>query len=412
MKIAVFAGTFPSITQTFIKNQIQGLIDRGQHVDIYAFRPKNIHIDKHCKNMQHLVDRTFYFYDIPSSYFTKIIEAARIVYNNRSKLKAKVFFSAFNFFKFRGAAISLRLLYSSAAIERKEYDIIHCQFGSISQNVINLKKIGAINGKVIVSFRGYDVTKFLKKNPGVYAEVFKDAHLFLPVSESLKKIIVDEGCDEKKIVIHPSGIDIHKFYYVHRKKAKNDVINLLSIGRIIEKKGFEYGIRAVNEIIRSGLNVNYKIIGDGHLKANLNQLIDDLHQNERIKLIGWKSHAEVHSYIKDSDILISPSITSSDGDQEGIPNVVKEAMATGIPVLGTYHSGMPELIKNDISGFMVNEKDIKALAERLTFLIKNPNKRIELGKNGREIVSNKYDINYLNDELVNLYKRLLEESNS
>jgi colanic acid/amylovoran biosynthesis glycosyltransferase len=132
-----------------------------------------------------------------------------------------------------------------------------------------------------------------------------------------------------------------------------------------------------------------------------------LNIRDRVKLLGWKRQEEVVALLSGADILLAPSVTGADGDQEGIPVVLMEALAQGVPVLSTYHSGIPELVQDGQSGFLVPERDVAALADKLGYLVQHPECWPELGRAGRRYVETYYDINKLNDQLVDLYRRLL-----
>ena len=105
--------------------------------------------------------------------------------------------------------------------------------------------------------------------------------------------------------------------------------------------------------------------------------------------------------------MLAPSVTSQNGDCEGIPVAIVEALAWGLPVLSTLHSGIPEVIQDGESGFLVPERDTEALAEKLEYLIEHPELWPEMGRKGRKYVEEHYDIDKLNDRLVEIYQRLL-----
>ena len=111
--------------------------------------------------------------------------------------------------------------------------------------------------------------------------------------------------------------------------------------------------------------------------------------------------------MKDVDILLVPSVTAQDGDQEGTPAVLMEALAQGIPVISTYHSGIPELVQDGISGFLVPERDTNALAEKIIYLLEHQEIWAEMGKAGRKYVEENFDTNKLNDRLIKIYQQLL-----
>jgi colanic acid/amylovoran biosynthesis glycosyltransferase len=127
-------------------------------------------------------------------------------------------------------------------------------------------------------------------------------------------------------------------------------------------------------------------------------------------MIGAQSHAEVMRLMEEAHILIAPSITAADGDEEGIPNTVKEAMALGLPVVSTTHAGIPELVEDGVSGFLVPERDSAALGERLAQLVDRPETWAALGRAGRQRIERHFDIDRLNDELLVLYEGIAAEA--
>ena len=128
--------------------------------------------------------------------------------------------------------------------------------------------------------------------------------------------------------------------------------------------------------------------------------------DKNIKLSGWKRQSEVMEHLDNSHILLAPSVTAKDGDQEGIPLALMEAMAMGLPVISTLHSGIPELIENGVTGFLVPEKDASALFHTLKHLIQNPDLCLTIGKNGRKYVEEHHDIFKLNKKLEKIFTNI------
>ena len=217
------------------------------------------------------------------------------------------------------------------------------------------------------------------------------------------------GCKEKKIIIHRMGIDTSKFRYFPCKLIGNENIRILTVARLVEKKGVQYGIQAFAKVLKKYSNIEYKIVGDGPLKEDLESMIKRLGIGEKVKLLGRMAQEEVIEIMKDATILLAHSVTGDNGDQEGIPVVLMEALALGLPVISTYHSGIPELVKDGKSGFLVPEKDIDSLAEKLMYLIKDPKIRIKISQEGRKYVKENHDINDLNDQLLEVYQQVLNE---
>ena len=411
MKIAFIVGKFPSLSETFILNQITGLIDRGHEVDIYAMPPTDrervvVHPDVEKYD---LLKRTYYR-NLPSSKLWRLTKAVSTIMKNIYKHPLPIL-KSLNIFRFGRRATSLWMLYQIFPfLDKEPYDIIQCHFGHIGYLAILVKEIGAIKGKVVTTFHGADIATQLTVQPAEYCgDLFQKGDLFLPISERWKDGIIKLGCDKEKIIVHRMGIDTKRFAPTSCQNKYNGKIHLLTVARLVEKKGIEYGIRAVSKILKEHPNVEYKIVGEGELENCLKKLINDLKVNENVKLLGRKQQEEIIELMQHEDIMLAPSITSSEGDQEGIPVSLMEALAMGLPVVSTQHSGIPELVQNGKFGFLVPERDADALADKLEYLIEHPELRREMGQLGRQYVQENYDIDKLNDRLVCIYQKLLEK---
>src|SRR5262249_17442006 len=161
--------------------------------------------------------------------------------------------------------------------------------------------------------------------------------LCLCVSEHIKEKLVSFGCNERKIIVHRSGVDTTKYRFHPRVAECDGRVRVLTVARLNEKKGVEYGIRAIAKVIQNGQRVEYKIAGEGQLQDKLKSVIADLKTDANIELLGWKSQDKIAELLQKSDILLAPSVTTEYGDEEGIPGVIMEAFAQGLPVVSTHH---------------------------------------------------------------------------
>lgn len=410
MKIAFVVLIFPTVSETFILNQITGLIDLGHEVDIYAGRPGDISKIHPDVEKYHLLERTYYTRQ-PPNYIWRFIKA--IIWFLANLKHSKFLLESLNFFKYGKQAISLELFYGTLMFlkHKQNYDIIHCHFGPVGLQLVKLRQIGVIQGKILTTFHGYDITRYLKEEgEQVYNWLFNFGELLLPISELWKKRLIEIGCTDKKLVVHRMGIDCQKFAFAKRELRPNGQVNLVSVARLVEKKGVEYSIRAVAKLVNSNLNVKYTIVGDGPLKEELQSLIQKLGISHIVELLGSQDQEKVIEIIKDSDIFLAPSVISKSGDQEGIPVASMETMAMGLPVVSTYHSGIPELVKDGVSGFLVPERDVDLLSEKLTYLVKHPEIWSSMGAAGRAFVEDNHNIDKLNKRLVDIYQKLLDEN--
>ena len=304
----------------------------------------------------------------------------------------------------------MRPLYRAAALSGKgPYDIIHSHFGPNGQLALYLRDIGALQGKIITTFHGYDLTKHVDQyGKGVYHELFMRGDLFLPVSCRWEKRLIELGCRKDKILHHRMGIDLKRHALSKRTFGEKKNIRVLSVGRLVEKKGIEYGIRGIGKAINSYPNIEYTIVGDGPLKEQLAGTIKSQQLEMHVKMVGAQVKEKVSCFMRNSDFLLCPSITARDGDQEGIPVVLMEAMASGLPVIGTFHSGIPELIIDGKTGVLVEERDGEGLAKKIKYLIENPTVAQEISANARKHVEKYYDIHKLNERLFDTYRSIIK----
>jgi colanic acid/amylovoran biosynthesis glycosyltransferase len=409
MKIAFVVEKFPALTETFILNQVIGLMEHGHDVNIYALHQDDtdkVHSDVERYN---LLTHTHYMVNVPENYIFRILQAIWLIVINFKKAPLAVVRSL-NFFKYGKSAISLRLFYSILAfLDSQSYDIIHCQFGMYGIEGMRLREIGAIRGKLITCFRGYDISWYVQEfGDDIYKELFSKGDFFLTNCEFFRKRAIELGCEESKIIVHGSGIDCEKFNFKPRSINLCDrQIRIVTIGRLIEKKGIEYSIRAAIKILKDYPNIEYNIIGEGYLKSDFQQLINEFGVKDKIHLLGWKNQQEIIEILDKSHIFIAPSVTAINGNQDAPVNTLKEAMSMGLPVIGTYHGGIPELIEDGISGFLVPERDANEIAKKIIYLIEHPEIWLSMGKAGSSYVQKHYNMHQLNNELVEIYKRVL-----
>ena len=409
MRIAFLVGPFPlPLSQTFILNQITGLIDRGHEVDIYSTVPNHlpkVHPDIEAYNLR---SRTYY-QRIPGDLTRRRLKAIFLLFRNLHRDPVTLLRSL-NSSKYGKEATSLSLFYSTLLCLniKEKYDIINCHFGWRGSLAIFLRDLGVLQGKVVTTFHGLDITSDIRKfGHYVYEQLFIQGDLFLPISERWKHRLLELGCNQDKIIVHHMGVNCDRFHFTPRQPSVTKVVRLVSISRLVEKKGIEYSIQAISKLVKRHYPIEYTIVGDGSRKQALEQLVIELGLEDTVKLLGWKQQPEIVDILNQSHIFIAPSVTADNGDQEGIPVVLMEAMAMGLPIVSTQHSGIPELVEDGVSGCLAPERDVDALTEKLIYLIENPEIWPAMGKAGRVQVEERYNIDKLNDQLVELYQKLV-----
>lgn len=409
MKIAFIVSTFPKLSETFITNQITGLLDMGYDVEIFAeyknSKEHKIHPDV---EKYRLMERT-HFFTTPENRLWRSLKAIYLIAKNFHK-DPRLILKSVNMFKYGKKAMSLKMLYIVIPFIGKNFDITHCHFGINGALAISLKELG-FTGKYITTFHGYDVNSLPKKaSSDYYDDLFRRGDLFTVNTNFTKHQVVNLGCDEGKIITLPVGFKIERFEFLKRRHTRGEAIKFLTIGRLVEKKGHEYAIRALAKVAQKHPNVVYYIAGDGPLKKRLESLVAELGLQENVVFLSEVREDEVIRLYHDCHIFLLPSITATDEDREGQALVLQEAQATGMPVLSTIHNGVPEGVLDCKSGYLVPEKNIEALAERMEYLIEHSDLWPEMGRQGRQFVEKKYDIKRLNEELALIYEKLVQNS--
>jgi colanic acid/amylovoran biosynthesis glycosyltransferase len=402
---------FPKLSETFILNQIKGLIQNGHQVDIYAASKdtaNNLSIQDTVKEYN-LMDHVYYFPDHSDHSALKIFKLIIATVTRGYKTPGAVLWLLTHGSSSLAKGRRFQGYMSTPFIGKKHYDIIHFQFGNLPLALLQLRYFPVIRGPWIVSFRGYDLTLYPHLlGEDMYKEMFKIVDTVLPVSENFKARLIELGCDEQKIHVHRSAIDLNLFHFREEPPMQNGIVEIFTHGRLFPKKGLEYAIRAVSRIIEEGRSIRYSIIGNGPLKESLLQLIRDLDREDQIELTDGVPHDQIIERLRTSHIFLCPSVKAEDGDEEGIPNTLKEAMAVGLPVVATFHSGIPELVEDGVSGFLVQERDDLALADKIRALVDSPETRIEMGRQGRRKIEEAYAIEKWNSELSRVYHESLE----
>jgi len=408
MRVAFIVNRFPVLSQTFVLDQVTGLLDRGHQVDIYptyGFGPEEatLHPDVLAYG---LLERTHYT-GYPSNHLARVLKGLGLLLARGSRHPAVL--RSVNFARYGGTAASMVLLYSALPwLRQGPYDVIHCHFAPSGIIAVLLREIGALQGKIITTFHGYDVGSYPQKHGMlVYEPLFRMGDLYTANTRFTRDLGIALGCPSERIVTLPMGIDLSKFRFAPRQLLPGEPIKILTVGRLVEKKGIEYAVRAVARVAHGDRRIVYRIAGDGPLRGAIERLISDLHLGERVQLLGSKTKDEVRDLYADSHLFILSSVTASDGDKEGQGLVLQEAQATGLPVLSTLHNGIPDGVRDGESGFLVPERDVDALAARLTELVEHPDRWPAMGRAGRAHVEANYDVDRLTDRLVEIYRSLV-----
>jgi len=213
--------------------------------------------------------------------------------------------------------------------------------------------------------------------------------------------VLPEALSTKVHLIH-HGVDVQSFYPAPDTLPVPDAPLILSVGRLIEKKGFPALLDAFKMLKDSGQHFKGEIYGDGLLYDHLAMTIQQNELQAHVILGGAKQQDElVPLFQKAAVFALTPSVTN-DGDRDGIPNVLVEAMACGIPIISTAVAGIPELVTHGLNGLLYEPEDVKGIASGLSDLLKDENRRKRMGQAARQTVLDRFDLKVSGHRMANL----------
>ena len=368
-KIVCVQGEFPALSSTFILDEMVGLIEHGLPLENWATRPPADSAGPvHPAVLAHgLLDRTQYLNisDMPNT-------------TEQDWLR--------------------KFLARHPFAQLDQIAAFHVHYGNLFRRLEPLFR--AWDGFVMVSFHGHDASRFVKVNgPRGYDYLFTRANLITTPTDAMKAVLVGLGCPADKIHVHRYGVDLSQFRPDTRQPSTDGIVRLLSVGRLVEKKGFEFSLRALAEL-PDLTRVRHQILGEGPLHERLTGLVQALGLEPYVEFLGARNKDTVLEAMRHADALILTSVTAADGDQEGLPVTLIEAQAMGLPVISSYHAGIPELVRDGETGFLVHERDIAGTAAAMQRLIDDADLRARLSAAAPVTAHAHFDIRALNDRLA------------
>jgi glycosyltransferase involved in cell wall biosynthesis len=272
--------------------------------------------------------------------------------------------------------------------------LLHAHFGTDALLALPLAR--ALGIPLVTTLHGYEVGRTRARMLASgrlswmrYAvsrrRLMRAGDLFLPVSEAVRTAAVAQGFPAERIGTHYLGIDLERF----KAEAAPERGLILHVGRLVEKKGTAVLLRAL-----AGLPApaQLTIVGDGPERARLERMAAELGVGARVTFLGALSRSQVVAWMRRAWVLAVPSLTARDGDAEGLPTVLLEAAATGLPAVGSRHSGIPEAIEHGRSGLLIPEGDAAALAEALGRILASPELQHGFGVRARALAEERFDL--------------------
>ncbi|MEL6257631.1 MAG: glycosyltransferase [Pseudomonadota bacterium] len=375
LRVGFRVGPFPKISETFILKQIFGLADRGHDVFVLAERaaPATDSVAERIKTLAGV------------AYLEPAGGPAAFAYSRLPyRIQAR-----------RQTRAEQRLC--------DQCDVVVCNFGWYGRGMAESRRSDQ-STKIVTIFHGADLSKTIEESSeSYYRSLFADGDLFLGISDFWRTRLKELGAPAEKVGVHRMGIELAEFADAAPPATRTGPFKFLSVGRLVEKKGIEFAIRALGRLTAPS---ELRIIGDGPLMKDLKTLVASLGLEGRVTFLGSQPHETVRAEMLSADAFLLPSVTAASGDMEGIPVALMEAMASRRPVISTYHSGIPELITNGETGRLVKERDVDGLAEAMAALVSDPGAMLDAA---RAQVETKFNNDILNDQFATLLANLRDQ---
>ena len=279
----------------------------------------------------------------------------------------------------------------AAEIQRVGGQVLHVYFGNIAVNLLPLLRRCPV--PVVVSFHGADagVDMDWPAYRKAVEETFQVATLVLARSQALGERLLAAGCPPQKLRLHRTGIPLERFHFQERTAPADGAWRLFQACRLIPKKGLHTALRAFAAFRLNHPGSTFTIAGEGPLLEELTALAAELGVGEAVRFTGFLPHEALMEQLAAAHVFVHPSELAADGNQEGVPNSMLEAMATGLPVVATTHGGIPEAVENGVSGYLVPERDAQALARALEQLAADPARYRRMGAAASKAVAEKFE---------------------
>jgi colanic acid/amylovoran biosynthesis glycosyltransferase len=405
LRVGYLLGQFPVLSQTFVYDEIRRSVAQGIDIQVISLGPPQDDIERGMLAADGVPPTRFISSKADRKGRLADYAASGLLEAVRSPLRAGRLLGTG-----KPADIAKALAISSRSRDiLRSIDILHCHFGPAGVLAAMLKQMGLTDAKIITTFLGHDLSWILDhRGPSYYRALFDQGDLFLPISDCFAQRLTGAGCRPERIAVHHVGTDCSQIGFAARQPQDGQPIRLISVGRMVEKKGHEFSLRALGDLRRRrpDIAVTFDIVGGGPLEAELKGLATDQGITDIVRFHGGLPHGQTLALMEQAHVFLLPSVTASDGDMEGIPVGLMEAMAKGLPVISTRHSGIPELVQHERSGLLVAERDATGLSQALEQMLTTPARWPEMGRAGRDWVEAEFDMNRLVLRLHEHYRAL------
>jgi colanic acid/amylovoran biosynthesis glycosyltransferase len=403
MKIAYLAPEIPALSATFVYNEILGLEARGYEVlPISVHHPDAPALEPAVKGIR---SRTIYLYQMPfwrvaASFFRMF--AARPLSATRTGMMVLGDAGRMGLQSHVGRGLIYRSLAGAQVARillREGCGHLHTHFAHVPADIAMYAS--ALSG-IPFSFTAHANDLF--ERGWLLKEKVRRASVAVTISEYNRRFFLEQGADPAKIRIVRCGVDT-TLTQADPPGEPNDPPVIGSLGRLVEKKGFDTLIEALSRRRRAGIRFRLEIAGDGPLMDSLRQMAESEGIAAEITFLGAMSHDRVFDWLKRLDLFVLACRKDRNGDQDGIPVVLMEAMTTGTPVVSTRISGIPELIIDGKTGMLADPGDPESLARAIRAVLDDPELTAKIVTGARQHVQKDFDTEVNLDRLIRCFER-------
>lgn len=389
MDILYFVGKFPTLSESFVINELYELDRRGHDVSVFSLREPDEEIT-HDEVQE--MDLTIHYGEIPS--FSSFPELLSRYVLNGSVLRRAAFVDDP---RYNAKCLHIGKQLIEAIKAEGNIDLIHAHFAgenrlAVTHAAASLDIPCTVTAHAIEIFSDPNVQRLLRV-------CSRFDHVVVPSEYNRRYLREKIGVDTEMSVV-PATTDVEKF------EPSADCVSgrLLTVARLVEKKGHEYAIDAVAQLVEQGYDVEYHIVGSGEREEFLRERVRERGVEAYVEFLGHVSDERLNRELQEAEVFVLPCVIASDGDRDVIPVVLKEAMATETVCISTTVSAIPEMITDGQDGILVEPNDAEAVARAVGEVLDDSALRERLSKNARQTIETEYDIRIAVDELENVFE--------
>lgn len=394
MNVIIWLSSFPEISETFIRDQIIGLLKEGLNVNILCRTKKSYKNGLEGYSKFNLLSRTKKFDELyPKNKFIRIFKFLYLLTANVFSKNFIFLLRSLNYKKFGKRARSLEFFYITNYIINNRINVVHCHYGPNGKEAVFLKEIG-LNVKLVCTFHGYDIRLGIQNGGQFYFNLFQRIDSVVAISIYNRENLISFGLEKEKILYLNNGVEIIGC----EKKDYNfdENVKIISVGRLVKDKGYHLALNAFKLILEKFPDLEYHIIGDGVLKNELILLANNLGLKDKVIFhLARESQFVINMMLK-SDIFLLSSIN------EALPTVILEAYSCYLPVIATDVGSVSQIVQDNVTGYLVSP-EINSIYIALNQMLSNRNDWQIFARAGKIMVEEEYNIDIQIKKLVNIY---------